>query len=196
MTSTFAAARRFFPAALGAALAIVDLAQPANAEAFERQQHFGIGGGVSMLKVDDKPTLSIGAGGGLHYTYGLSDQFNLVAESTTSIVALNQQQDSPESPRTRPSGVDTLGVGVAYVFDVLRYVPYIGVLPTGYLLTGGTLPDAKLAFGAAIALGMDYQLERNWAIGVAFRQHMVLSEQSTYPTYSQLFLRAEYVWGW
>ena len=49
----FAASKE--PATLGAAVAIVGLASATTAKAFERQQHFGLGGGLSMLKVDDKP---------------------------------------------------------------------------------------------------------------------------------------------
>ena len=103
-----------------------------------------------MLKVDDKSTLSTGAGIGAHYTYGIDDQFNFMAELNASIVAADQKQDTPTSPHTRPAEVDHALAGVGYVIDVLRWVPYFGVLAGGYRLSGGTLDNAQLVFGAAV----------------------------------------------
>ena len=50
--------------------------------------------------------------------------------------------------------------------------------------------------GAQLALGLDYHIDRTWAVGVAVRQHMLLGDITTYPTYTTVFARAEYVWGW
>jgi hypothetical protein len=167
---------------------------PRSASAFEHQHHVGLSTGLSVLKIDDKPTLSVGAGLGLHYTYGLNDQFNLVAEGTSSIVALDEAK-GPNIPKTHPSGIDSLGLGVTYVIDVLQWVPYVGVLGSGYALGGGSMDRTVLIAGAQIAAGLDYAFSRHFAAGFAFRQHMLLTKMSTYPTYSNFFLRAEYTWG-
>jgi len=140
-------------------------AAPGEARAIERQHHFGLDPSLSMLKVDDKPTLSTGFGIGAHYTYGIDDQFNFMAEANGSIVAADQKQDTPTSPHTRPAQVMHALAGVGYVIDVLRWVPYFGVLAGGYRLSGGTLDDALYIFGGAVQLGLDYQLSRQWAIG-------------------------------
>ncbi|MDB5213249.1 MAG: hypothetical protein JWO86_1176, partial [Myxococcaceae bacterium] len=58
-----------------------------EARAIERQHHFGLDPTLAMLKVDDKPSLSTGVGLGAHYTYGIDDQFNFMAELNASIVA-------------------------------------------------------------------------------------------------------------
>ncbi len=166
------------------------------AGAVERQHHIGVDGGLSMLDVADKSTLDVGGGLGLHYTYGLSDAFNFVAEGTGSIVALKQHLDQPTSPHTRPSTLSSLAVGVVYVLDVLRWVPYGGLLAGGYMLTGGTLDKATFDGGVQVALGVDYQVTRSFSAGLALRQHMLLTDLSTYPTYTTAFLRLEYVWGW
>src|SRR5207244_1913108 len=99
-----------------------------QAHAIERQHHVGIGGQLSVLSIDDKSTASTGGGLALHYAYGLDDTFNLMVEATSSSVAREQQQDSPDTPRTRPAGVDHAAFGVGYVIDILQWVPYVCVL--------------------------------------------------------------------
>ena len=186
--------RRVLPALL--AFVALSAAAPRPARAIERQHHFGLDPSLSMLKVDDKPTLSTGVGIGAHDTSGIDDQFNFMAELNASIVAADQKQDTPTSPHTRPSQVAHALAGVGYVIDVLRWVPYFGILAGGYRLAGGTLDSAQLVFGAAVQLGLDYQLSRHWAIGAAGQQHFLLTQMSTYPSYTTIMLRFEYMWGY
>lgn len=180
-----------------ASLAVASMlsAGPREAHAIERQHHVGLDPSLSMLKVDDKSTVSVGAGLGLHYTYGITDQFNFMAEANVSRVAANQQQDDATSPHTRPADVAHASAGVGYVIDVLQFVPYIGLLIGGYRLSGGTLDKALLLPGAELAVGLDYQLSRHWAVGVAGRQHLV-TKATTYPSYTTAMLRLEYMWGY
>ena len=44
---------------------------PLTASAFEHQHRIGVDGGVAFISIDQKPTLSVGGGGGVHYAYGL-----------------------------------------------------------------------------------------------------------------------------
>ncbi len=164
-----------------------------HASAIERQHHLGVGAGLSMLKIDDKPTLDVGGGLGVHYAYGVTDQFNFMLEGTSSIVARNIRETTPT---TRPSTVESFAFGGGYVLDVLRWVPYVGILASGYAMTGGSLTQPKYLAGVQIAAGLDYQITRSVAVGLAIRQHMLFSDISTYPTYTQAFLRTEYMWGW
>jgi hypothetical protein len=177
---------------LGAAL----LFTTGEAHAIERQHHVGIGGQLSVLSIDDKSTASVGGGLALHYAYGLDDTFNLMVEATSSSVAREQQQDTPDTPRTRPAGVDHAAFGVGYVIDVLQWVPYLCVLGGAYRLYGGTLPEDVYLPGLSAGAGLDYQLTRSIAIGVGVREHMMISKLQTYPSYTTAFLRAEYMWGW
>jgi hypothetical protein len=179
--------------ALLAGGAVLASARPSHA--FERQHHLGVEGGFGILKVADKDTLDLGGGGQVHYAYGISDAFNFLVEGGYFQVAL-EEASGQKIPANRPTGVSNLGVGIAYVLDVVRWVPYGGVLADGYLFTGGNLEKPRFAAGLALALGLDYQISRNFAVGFAFRQHFALSAITDYPSYSQFFLRAEYVWGW
>lgn len=176
-----------------AAVASLALALAArDARAFERQHHVGVDGGVAFISIDQKPTLSVGAGGGLHYTYGLSDAFNLLVEGAFCPVAL---QEDPEPKHNRPTMIENLGTGVAYTLDVLRWVPYIGIMVSGFLLHGGSVEGVRAGAGATIAGGLDYMVTRHLAFGLAVRQHFIFSDLADYPSYTQIFLRAEYVWG-
>jgi hypothetical protein len=178
-----------------AAVALLVLGER-DARAIERQHHLALSPTLAMLKVADKSTLSVGAGLSVDYTYGLSDQFNFVASVGENRVASNQRQDEPTSPRTRPADVQHATAGVAYVIDVLRFVPYAGAQLGAYRLSGGTLDSAVVAPGASLTLGLDYQLDRHWAVGIAGAQHLLLAKTSTYPSYTTLMLRVEVMWGY
>jgi len=166
-----------------------------TAHAIERQHHLGLSPSLSMLKIDGKPSLSVGAGGGLHYTYGLNDQFNFVAEGNFSVVAAEEKLEFPETPKNRPTSIGNVAVGIGYVIDILRWVPYVNATTGVYQLSGGTLDSSVFIWGAALAVGLDYQLSRHWAIGVKGQQHLLLTKLSTYPSYTNVLLRFEYMWG-
>lgn len=165
-----------------------------DAHAAENQHHIGLDPSLAMLKVDGKSTLSVGAGVAAHYTYGLSDQFNLMTEVGWAKVALNQDQDD-DAPRIRPSDVSYAGVGIGYVLDVIQWVPYFGALAAGYWLSGGTLDKSVYAAGLELAAGLDYQFSRHFAMGIGGRQHIIATKITDYPSYTTFFLRAEYAWG-
>jgi hypothetical protein len=178
-------------AIVGAALSLAD-----EASAIEKQHHLGIGGQVAVLSIADKSTTSVGGGLALHYTYGINDTFNLMVEATSSSVAREQFQDTPETPRTRPAGVDHGAFGFGYVIDIFQIVPYLCLLGGAYRLYDGTLPEALLLPGLSAGAGLDYQLSRSIAIGAGVREHLIISKLDSYPSYFTAFLRAEYMWGW
>jgi hypothetical protein len=168
---------------------------PLTASAFEHQHRIGVDGGVAFISIDQKPTLSVGGGGGVHYAYGLTDAWNFLAEGAFCPVAL---QEDPEPKHNRPTMIENIGVGVAYTLDVVRWVPYIGVLASGFTLHGGSVDGVRGAVGATLAIGLDYQVTRgpkHLSLGLAIRQHFLISDFTNYPSYTQIFLRAEYVWG-
>jgi hypothetical protein len=178
-------------AALAAGLAAV--ASPALA--VEREQQVGVDLGASVLVVNGKSSADVGGGAGAHWSYGVTDAFNLMVEGAWSLLAPGEKMQGASTPRTRPAWGANADVGVAYVFDVLRWVPYVGLLGGGYALSGGTISGTKWLAGGALALGCDYRLNRSLAAGVAVRQHM-LTDPGTYPSFTQVFARLEYTWGW
>lgn len=189
---------RLRPAFSLASIALVATlcASPRDAQAIERQHHFGLDPTLALLKVDDKSSMSTALGIGAHYTYGLNDQFNFMAELNASFMLQGEKLDAATTPHTRPTQIGHALVGVGYVIDILRWVPYFGILAGGYRLAGGTLGDPLVVIGGAAQVGLDYQLSRQWAIGGALQQHFLVTKMSDYPSYTTLMMRFEYMWGY
>jgi hypothetical protein len=184
------------PRLAAGAAALLSLSLAARASAVEREHHLGLDAGGSLLDVADKNSADVGGGVGAHWTYGLSDAFNLMAEGAWSLVAIGEKAQSRTTPTTRPTNVTNAGIGLGYVLDVLQWVPYAGVLLGGYALNGGTIHGTSFLPGIALGIGLDYRFGRSWAAGVAIRQHLLVTDMSTYPTFTQVFARCEYTWGW
>jgi hypothetical protein len=180
-------------AVFAASLALAFFAAP-SAHAIEHQHHVGLAPELAILSINGKSTTDVGVGGALHYAYGLSDQWNVAVEASYAVVATDE--DSPNSPRNRPSTVAHATAGIGYVIDILRWVPYIGAQGGVYRLAGGTLDDALVLPGVAIAGGLDYQFSRHVAAGVGARQHFMISKMDTYPSYTTVLLRFELMWGY
>ena len=134
----------------------------------------------------------------LHYTYGLSDAFNLLVDGGWSLVALNEKLRSPATPHTRPTNVTNVNVGVG----LRARRPAVGAVGgverrAATRSTAGTLDGTKFLPGFALALGLDYRLNRSWSVGVALRQHMLVHGHARRTRASRRrFARFEYVWGW
>jgi hypothetical protein len=162
--------------AIASLAAVVIVCFGGRAYAFERQWHAGVDAGYASLSGHDAKS---GFGGGGHLAYGLSDAWNALLEADV----------------TRHPGASTTmwsaGAGLAYTLDVTRAVPYAGLLVGAYAASGSN--PVRLAPGGQLAVGLDYQLERSWAVGVQLRVHAILASSTL--TYTTTFLRAEYVWG-
>jgi hypothetical protein len=172
---------------LGCALAL-----PGEALAVERQQHLGVSAGGTVMSTNGGTT-PFGWNLGLHYTYGLWDAVNLVVEADASGFGVGT---APKNPAPEPGIVATGGVGLMYVFDVLRWVPYAGGIAGAGYFGGGWLGSPFVTLDLQLAAGLDYQITRTWTVGAAYRQHFFVTEMSTYPEFTSVGLRFEYVWGW
>lgn len=161
------------------------LASPATAQAFERQWHAGLDAGLAGVSWNDQ--VHSGLGGGLHLAYGLTDSYNLLVElgaSSHSIYA------------DRPAlGIAHGAAGMAYTLDVIRWVPYMGLLVGGYRFSGAELEQADYRLGFQAALGLDYRPSRSWAVGIQLRYH-TFSDDPLTTHYMTSFGRFELLWGW
>jgi len=163
------------------------LLTPTSARAFERQWHVGVDAGYAQLFGQGA---SPGFGGGAHLAYGMTDTFNALVELDLS--------RHPNASST----VYNAAAGFAYTFDVAQAVPYAGFLAGPYLTRGDV---EKTAFMFQFALGLDYLIERNWAIGLQIRVPIAsltpdartvfsVSQDDT-NGYATTMLRVEYLWG-
>jgi hypothetical protein len=160
-----------------------------TAGAVENENHVGVDLGVPILvaqRGNGSSTLT-GATLGLHYTRGLTDAFDLVADGGWSAL---------------PAGTSSFAtlsnaeVGLAYVLDVLQWVPWASIEAGGYALTGNSIGGTTVLPGASIAIGVEYRFDRSWAAGIVLRQHFLFTDASTFPSFTQGLLRFEYTWGW
>ncbi len=174
-------------------VAVLAVAFARAAGAVEQEHHIGVDLGLGMLTISDQSAPDVGATFGVHYTYGLTDQFNLLAEVQYSRVAFNAID--PGDPPTHPSNVWDADVGAAYVFDVLRWVPYIGALGGAYVLDGGTIPGNLVLPGVEFVLGLDYLLTPRWSVGFEASEHMLFTDVSLYTSFTNVVARGEFVWG-
>jgi len=180
-------ARALRRAVVSAVIALGWVARPAAAWGFERQWHAGIDAGYARLFGQ---SASSGFGGGAHVAYGLSDTFNALLEI-----------DATAHP-SAGSVVYSGAAGLAYTFDVARAVPYAGFLGGVYAARGDF---DKTAAMVQFVAGLDYELERNWAIGIQLRVPVasitpdvrtIFSVSSNDTNgYATTFLRVEYLWG-
>ncbi len=161
---------------------------PGPAHAFERQWH--VGGGMGVNAFADGSTTA-GPAVALHGAYGLSDVFDL------------RMQVMGSTHRRHGQGFQLLGAsaGISYKFDVLEWIPYLG-LELGYYRFAGDTRPASLRqdeLGYSIDLGLDYLLSSSVALGAEVRYHgFVLGAPASLgdaPLFTAL-LRAEYHWGW
>jgi hypothetical protein len=173
--------------------AVLVLAFARAAGAVEQEHHLGVDLGIGMLTISDQSTPDVGAGTGVHYTYGITDQFNLVTEVRYSRVAFHGI--SSTDPPTHPANAWNADVGVAYVLDVLRWVPYFGALGGAYVLDGGTIPGNLVLPGAELVVGLDYLLTPVWSVGVEGSEHFLFTDMSLYTSFTNVVGRVEFTWG-
>ncbi len=186
---------RSFRAYVYVAVGLMVMAVSASAGAYERQHHVGLGAGISPLAVSNDAT-SLGLSGSLGYRYGLNDEFDFMAEGSFSLRFSPAVPEDGTAPPVRPTAIGSAGLGAIYIFDILRWVPYAGVLLGASYLNGGGMLGPLIAPDAQIAAGMNYQVTRNWAVGVGVRQHFLLLNLGDYPSYTTVNAVGEYTWGW
>lgn len=197
------------------ALATAVLVAAKGAHAFERQFHAGGGLGVVEMKRGDFSGPAIGVE--LDLTYGLSDIFNVMVETsysphilTGSVAGKPDDKGNPgPSVNVRLPGsfhAFSAATGIAYTLDVLRWIPYIGILGGVSYVSGkcdqvtvdlkctGEVSDVRPEW--VLALGLDYQINRSLSAGLALRWHDAPSKSSPDTMLFQAWGRVAYTWGY
>jgi hypothetical protein len=160
-------------------------------EAGEHQHELGVDVGSSILTIADKATPDVGAGFGVHYGYGITDQFALSAEVHYSVLALGV---FPTDPPTHPATMWNANLGLEYIVDVMRWIPYLGASIGGYLMQGGTVGNFMLP-GAQLAVGLDYLMTSRWAVGFEGSEHFLFTDMSLYTSYTTAIARTMFLFG-
>jgi hypothetical protein len=124
---------------------------------------------------------------GLHGAYGLSDMFDAELEFfRTHNPAVGGQS----------SDISAATMGLAYKIDILRWIPYAGLLGGYYYWGGAPGPHGESGStgGAAFQVGLDFLLTREVALNFDFRSHFSFKDE-LYSPLQTLMLGAEYRWG-
>lgn len=172
-------------------------ASSTEARASERQWQAGLNAGYTQLMNSGgtavAPKSLPGFGASLSLSYGLTDSLNLIGHADMSF-----------HPGGAPVLIGGGGVGIAYVLDVLRWVPWIGVTVGGYgvsarepCVTTEDVPCTTGRLGLSAPFGLDYQFNRRFSLGVHGRYGVLLfGNQNAVDQTISGFLRAQYIWGY
>jgi hypothetical protein len=160
-----------------------------EAGAVERQWHAGVDAGWYL---GGFPEGSVnGFGGGVHLAYGISDAFNLRLHADVAPF------DLPE-PATSAL-MHGAFFGAEYVFDILDWVPYIGVAPGAVLVSrrpGSEDPGGdRWHLGIEVPIGLGYQLSHHIAFLAEWRlRALLLGDERTPVSNSLVMGRFELMW--
>jgi hypothetical protein len=166
---------------LGAAAFWLLALGPSHALAFEREWHAGAKGGLAF-----QPGRDTGWGVGAHGAYGLSDMFDAELELFLTQNAADQDQTARVFAAT---------AGVAYKIDIVRWIPYFGLLGGYYDFWGVPGPNGETkTVGMAAQIGLDFLLMREVALSLDYRPHVSFVDGPNIPLQT-LMLGVEYRWG-
>jgi hypothetical protein len=164
--------------ALAASFGLV-LLLPAAAAAEEGESALSIGGGLATFTIPDHGGLGGMIGG--DYERGLSDAFWLRASVAGAIYGGSDDEGAIYAGRAT--------IGLTYVVDVLKYVPYIH-LGLGGLALGGPEVDAEIRPLGEIGVGLDVLSRRGLSYGPFARL------QSSFDEGAFVELGARMTWRW
>jgi hypothetical protein len=175
-------------------------ASSSEASAYERQWQAGLSAGYTHF-VNGGGNFSVpgslpGFGTSLSLSYGLNDSLNIIGHADMSV-----------HPGAAPVLIGGGGVGMAYVLDVLRWVPWIGLTAGGYAvsvrepcITTEAAPCTTGHFGLSPQGGVDYQVNRKFSIGAGVRWNLLFfGNPNALDQVDQAisgFVRAQYIWGY
>jgi hypothetical protein len=125
----------------------------------------------------------------VHLTYGLSDTINMIALADVTVHPATTDGVRPVDGLILGGG----SLGLSYVFDILQLVPYVGGAIGGYYAVSPVTPGGRLAL--TIPFGLDYQLSRSFALGVASEYKLLFLDPAGVGQRFTAFVRAEYIWG-
>jgi hypothetical protein len=167
------------------ALALLVWVRPADAT--ERQWHLGAGAGFVGF---DASEIDLGPAVQLHAAYGLSDMFDVRLELKGSRNPVHYAATDTTTTQT------FFAVDAAFIYklDVIRWVPYFGLVAGYHGTDAEPLPDvlARADFAIGGMGGLDYAFSRSVAVGVQAEYQWLLEGTTVYAA----LLYGEYRWGY
>ena len=173
------------------------IAWSSKADAYERQWQASLGLGYAHLSNGGGTAVQLaslpGFGASLGLSYGVNDALNIIGHADFSM-----------HPGDTSVLVGGGGVGIAYVLDIVQWVPWLGLTAGAYGVSIGepcvsnvSVPCTTGRFGLSLPFGLDYQLSRSFSLGAGGRYGLLLfGNQNKLDQTISVFARAQYIWGY
>lgn len=167
---------RLYAVTVAALLLVLAMAGPSVASEGESALSVSFGYGTYSVP-DYRPN---GGVLGLDYERGFSDALSFRVSGGAGLYYGDGQ--------TTYSG--QLTVGMTYLFDVIKYVPYANLGVGGIAIAGGDL-DSRLSALVELGVGIDVLHSRTFSYGIQLRFETLLQETSFFTAGA----RATWRWG-
>ena len=168
----------------------------APAEAHARLTSRGWLGADVAFTNPSNPMVQPGAGAELGVELSFDDFWAVVA-ATGVAYHLGRDGETEDDPALPALVVSDVALGARYAFDVIQYVPWIGVnalfYPSGPPELGSPTPAL---FGAELEVGLTYRVDREWSIGGRIALQSATSDLGGLSLYASAGINVGYHWRW
>jgi hypothetical protein len=172
--------RAFLAGGLAAALALG--LTPPSARAGEREWVVTPALGYAAIRASGRT--AHGGTGHLEVDYGLTDAWALRAAGRYALAWA-------PSPQGGALHQGSLTLGALYTFDVLKVVPWMGLV-LGASITHGAGEDRRVNAELQAVLGADYLVRRDFSFGLSFYYALQAPDVTRFPWMFGLVLRLSY----
>ncbi len=118
--------------------------------------------------------------------------------STGLTYHLGRDPETEDDPSLPPLVVSDVSLGARYAFDVIQYVPWVGVsaifYPSGPPELGTV--DVPAVFGAEIEVGLTYRIDREWSVGGRIALQSATADLGGLSLYASTGVNVGYHWRW
>ena len=138
-----------------------------------------------------------GAGAELGIELSFDDFWSVVA-STGLAYHLGRDGETEDDPALPALVVSDVALGVRYAFDVIQYVPWVGVNVLFYPSGPPELAtvDIPAVFGAELEVGLTYRIDREWSIGGRIALQSATADLGGLSLYASAGVNVGYHWRW
>ncbi len=182
-------------AALALSAAIAVTLAPADAHA--RLTSRGWVGVDAAFLSPSSPTVQPGVAGELGIELSFDDFWSVVA-STGLAYHLGRDPEDEDEDAIPPLVISDVTLGARYAFDVIQYVPHVGVGLVYYPLGTTDVPNGRTAsLGVELEVGLAWRIDREWSLGGRIALQSSTAEVGDgFSLYAAAGLHLGYHWRW
>ncbi len=184
--------RTAFPLILLATLALL----PTSTAHASWESRAWLGAGAYISQAGTRST-QLGPGAQLGFQLQLNDFLGVIASADTSLQLPSALEDTDPPAELPMALVTATSIGLLYQFDVIQYVPYLGVSAVFYPLSPPvTAPSPPALLGAKVSVGLQWRLNREWSTAAQIELHTPFSTFGDFSLYTVAGINLGYHWRW